>query len=263
MLRVVRDAGGHRVSSIPPGSTAWRGPDPFSMRQKLELVRAARCGAAGPDRGSARRGMSWRGSHSGSFVDQLLAGSVVHAPARIRVGANLAGREPGAVVGAAPPAAPKPRGDSGERQRCGIPACWQSPSADAHLIDAGADAVRPLAAAGVRHFATEQLVEAGSSSSRTGRLEPAEPGLFITGAISRATTPKSPAVWLTRSSRGCRSRKPRRCTARSDRIGRGSSRVKTAKAGSIDRCDKVRQTQSRQSSRSRTRKPFQPRNTRG
>jgi hypothetical protein len=48
------------------------------------------------------------------------------------------------------------------------------PSLDSRLLDAALEMYDALGAGGVRHFATEQLVE-GVVLGRTGRLKPAEP----------------------------------------------------------------------------------------
>ncbi len=143
---------------------AWRGPQPFSMRQKLELIRAT----AIPCRGAtvlldadvlARAPLD-------SFVAALRAGVLfmhkheyVLSQSRRRGNRKLWASLRGHHL----------RADD---------SMWNSgvlgiPAADRGLLDEALETYDRLAAAGIRHFATEQLV-AGIVLGRTGRLQPAE-----------------------------------------------------------------------------------------
>jgi hypothetical protein len=143
---------------------AWRGSNPFSMRHKLELARASIV----PGRQEivlldadvlARRPL-------GPFVERLRGGDLfMHKREYIlsetrRVGNRQLWREL------------KKRGF---RNDDGM---WNSgvlaiPSGDRELLDASLKMYDELGGDGVRHFATEQLVE-GVVLGRTGRLKPAE-----------------------------------------------------------------------------------------
>jgi hypothetical protein len=146
----------------------WRGADPFSMRQKLALMQTA-----WPEAGAiafldsdvlARR-------HLGSFVDRLEGGDLFMHKHEYDLGRSarrgnrelweqLRGRTFGAWE--------VREGD----------AMWNSgvlaaPAADRPLFDRALQLYDEMAAAGVRHFATEQLVE-GIVLGRTERLRPAD-----------------------------------------------------------------------------------------
>ncbi len=142
----------------------WRGPNPFSMRHKLELARASIV----PGRQEivlldadvlARRPL-------GTFVERLRAGDLfMHKREYIlsetrRVGNRKLWREL------------KQRGfrDDDGMWNSGVLAI---PAGDRDLLDASLEMYDTLGADGVRHFATEQLVE-GVVLGRTGRLKPAE-----------------------------------------------------------------------------------------
>jgi hypothetical protein len=143
---------------------AWCGPRPFSMRQKLELFRAA----AIPSRGAivlldadvlARKPLD-------AFVDRLRAGEVLmhkheYVLSRSRRSGNRA-------LWAS--LRPHDFRDDDSMWNSGVLAI---PSADRGLLDEALELYDRLGAAGVRHFATEQLVE-GVVLGRTGRLKPAE-----------------------------------------------------------------------------------------
>jgi len=147
----------------------WRGPHPFSMRQKLALMRTA-----WPDQGAivfvdadvlARVPL-------GSFVERLHGGHLFMHKHEYDLGRSarrgnralweeLRGRE-----------------FAGWQVREGD-AMWNSgvlaaPAADRGLFDQALQVYDAMGAAGIRHFATEQLVE-GLVLGRTGRLHPAEP----------------------------------------------------------------------------------------
>ena len=147
---------------------AWKGSDPFSMRQKLALLRAA-----WPDQGHivlldadvlARRNLT-------PFVTALADGRLFMHKREYQFGRtrragnrrlwhSLSGRTFGTW---------KITADD---------AMWNSGliglgARDRPLIDEALQLYDAMGAARVRHFATEQLVE-GVVLGRTGRLEPAE-----------------------------------------------------------------------------------------
>jgi hypothetical protein len=150
---------------------AWRGPQPFSMRQKLELARAT----ATPSAGAlvlldadvlARKPLD-------GFVGGLHAGGLfMHKHEYVLSQSRRRGnRKLWASLTGLPAAA----GAGGFRTDDSM---WNSgvlavPSADRGLLDEALALYDALGAAGVRHFATEQLVE-GVVLGRTGRLKPAE-----------------------------------------------------------------------------------------
>ena len=159
-----------------PRLEAWRGPRPFSMRQKLELARLASDPRRTPAAAAtvlldadviARQPLR-------SFVDRLLAGRLfmhkkeyVLSESRRRGNRELWTSLRRVPAGAAIDMAFR-RDD----------AMWNSgvlavPAADRALLDSALALYDALGDAGVRHFATEQLVE-GVVLGRTGRLEPAD-----------------------------------------------------------------------------------------
>jgi hypothetical protein len=146
----------------------WRGAEPFSMRQKLALIRAA-----WPERGGV------------VLLDADVLVRTSLAPFVIRLGAGDLFMH-------------KREYDLGRNRRTGNRRLWTSVKgrtfgrwqlrADDGMWNSGVIAARALdrslfddalelydamGAAGVRHFATEQLVE-GVVLGRTGRLHPAE-----------------------------------------------------------------------------------------
>ena len=142
----------------------WRGPNPFSMRHKLELARASfadgRQEIVLVDADVlVRRPLR-------PFVERLRGGDLfMHKREYIlsetrRVGNKKLWREL------------KKRGfrDDDGMWNSGVLAL---PSGDRGLLDAALKMYDDLGADGVRHFATEQLVE-GIVLGRTGRLKPAE-----------------------------------------------------------------------------------------
>jgi hypothetical protein len=154
---------------------AWRGPQPFSMRQKLEL---ARLGSAGiRETGAATVLLDadvLAVKPLDGFVARLRAGGLfMHKQEYVLSTSRRAGnralwrelrRLPADVAG-----------EGGFRDD---DAMWNSgvlavPAADRALLDGALDLYDRLGAAGVRHFATEQLVEA-VVLGRTGRLRPAD-----------------------------------------------------------------------------------------
>jgi hypothetical protein len=142
----------------------WRGPQPFSMRQKLELARAAGASFAGPvvvlDADVlARKPLD-------AFVAALHAGRLfMHRHEYVLSQSRRSGnRQLWASLDG-----------HGFRHDDSM---WNSgvlgvPAADRGLLDEALAWYDRLGAAGVHHFATEQLVE-GVVLGRTGRLEPAE-----------------------------------------------------------------------------------------
>jgi hypothetical protein len=150
---------------------AWRGPRPFSMRQKLELLRAAAGTATSPvvllDADVlARKPLD-------AFAGRLRAGELfMHKQEYVFSETRRTGNR--ALWGSlkalsAAPGIPEFRDDD---------SMWNSgvlaiPAADRGLLDEALAMYDALAAAGLRHPATEQLVE-GIVLGRTGRLKPAE-----------------------------------------------------------------------------------------
>jgi hypothetical protein len=155
---------------------AWRGPRPFSMRQKLELARLA----SAPDRNPPADAtvlldadvVALQPLHA--FVEQLRAGSLfMHKKEYVlSVSRRRGNRELWSSLRRLPAAA----AGNGFRND---DAMWNSgvlalPAADRGLLDSALAMYDALGAAAVRHFATEQLVE-GIVLGRTGRLKPAAP----------------------------------------------------------------------------------------
>jgi hypothetical protein len=147
-----------------PRLDAWRGPSPFSMRQKLELVRAAAVSAPGPvvllDADVLAR------TPLAPFVERLQAGDLfMHKREYVLSQSRRRGnRKLWASLRA------HDFKDDDTMWNSGVLAV---PPADRGLLDQALTLYDTLGAAGVRHFATEQLVE-GVLLGRTGRLKPAE-----------------------------------------------------------------------------------------
>jgi hypothetical protein len=143
---------------------AWRGPRPFSMRQKLELIRVAAASCSGPvvlldaDVLAHKR--------LDAFVAALHAGDLfMHKHEYVLSQSRRRGNR-------------KLWTSLREHAVRGDDSMWNSgvlavPAADRGLLDEALALYDRLDAAGVRHFATEQLVE-GIVLGRTGRLKPAE-----------------------------------------------------------------------------------------
>src|SRR5215471_895030 len=147
-----------------PRLESWRGPNPFSMRHKLELARASI--VAGRQEIVLLDADVIVRKPLGSFIERLRGGDLfMHKREYIlsetrRVGNKRLWRE---------------LQKRGFRNDDGM---WNSgvlaiPSGDRDLLDASLEMYDALGAEGVRHFATEQLVE-GIVLGRTGRLKPAE-----------------------------------------------------------------------------------------
>jgi hypothetical protein len=147
---------------------AWRGPNPFSMRQKLELLRTA-----------------WPSKGGIVFVDAdvLAVADLVSFTEQLRRGAIFMhkrefvlsrSRRPGnRRLWAQLRALPSKISATAED------AMWNSgiialPHTDRDLIDGALAMYDDLSVRGIRHFATEQLVES-LVFARTGRLTAAEP----------------------------------------------------------------------------------------
>ena len=155
--------------------TAWRGPNPFSMRQKLELARAA---TPTPESGQSRVPPAATVlldadvlalQPLGPFVRRLCAGDLfMHKKEYVLSESRRSGnRRLWASLQ-----------QSTEFEFRRDDAMWNSgvlavPARDRALLDQSIDLYDRLAAAGLRHFATEQLVE-GVIFGRTGRLQPAD-----------------------------------------------------------------------------------------
>jgi hypothetical protein len=146
----------------------WRGPEPFSMRQKLELALAATIPSIGAmvlldaDVLAARP--------LGPFADRLRAGALfMHKHEYVLSQSRRSGnRKLWEILRALPAGVGEFRDDD---------AMWNSgvlavPAQDRALLEESLALYDRLGAAGVRHFATEQLVE-GVVLGRTGRLQPA------------------------------------------------------------------------------------------
>jgi hypothetical protein len=154
---------------------AWRGPQPFSMRQKLELARAAISNHAAEPRRVPPAATVLLDADVlatkplGGFVRRLLAGEIFMHKREYVLSASRRGgnrklwtalrRLPGFSFTAAD-------------------AMWNSgvlavPTKDRALLDDAIAMYDALGAAGIRHFATEQLVE-GVVLGRTGRLQAAD-----------------------------------------------------------------------------------------
>jgi hypothetical protein len=158
-----------------PRLEAWRGPSPFSMRQKLELARAA---TPTPESGLSRTMPAATvlldadviaTKPLAPFVKRLLAGELfMHKREYVFSESHRAGN--------------RKLWSSLRRARefsfNSTDAMWNSgvlavPTADRALLDQAIDLYDSLGQAGLRHFATEQLVE-GVILGRTGRLYAAQ-----------------------------------------------------------------------------------------
>ena len=148
----------------PARLEAWRGPRPFSMRQKLELIRAAAAPAKGPVVLIDADVLAVKPLDA--FVDRLRAGDLfMHKHEYVLSQSRRSGnRKLWAAL----------RGhDFGADDSMWNSGVLAIPLADRSLLDDALSMYDALGAAGMRHFATEQLVE-GVVLGRTGRLRPAE-----------------------------------------------------------------------------------------
>jgi hypothetical protein len=151
----------------------WTGSRPFSMRQKLELMRAI----ASPSNATvlldadvlARQPLD-------RFVAGLHVGDLfMHKREYVLSRSRRSGNR---KLWASLRSLPRQAGAGGEDRFRADDSMWNSgvlaiPAGDRGLIDEALALYDTLGAAGVRHFATEQLVE-GVVLGRTGRLKPAE-----------------------------------------------------------------------------------------
>lgn len=153
---------------------AWRGPAPFSMRQKLELIRAA----AVPSKDAvvlldadvlARKPLE-------QFAVRLRAGDLfMHKHEYVLSQSRRSGNRKlwnalRALSSVARGAGEGGFGPDDSMWNSGVLAIGP---ADRGLLDEALELYDRLAVSGPRHFATEQLVE-GVVLGRTGRLKPAE-----------------------------------------------------------------------------------------
>ena len=150
----------------------WRGPDPFSMRQKLALLRAA-C----PDEGAIAL----------IDADVVARGDLARFAARLHDGELFMHKREYVLSRSSRPGNRRLWRELRARGRMleahGITltdddAMWNSgvialPARDRGLIDKALQLYDAIGAAGLRHFAAEQLVE-GLVFSRTKRLHAAE-----------------------------------------------------------------------------------------
>jgi hypothetical protein len=148
--------------------SGWRGPDPFSMRQKLELARAATNPSI--DAMVLLDADVVATQPLGPFVERLRGGTLfMHKREYVFSQSRRTGnRQLWETLRALPTAVGQFRDDD---------AMWNSgvlavPAQDRALLEESLELYDRLGAAGVRHFATEQLVEA-VVMGRTGRLHPA------------------------------------------------------------------------------------------
>ena len=158
-----------KVRVLTPGELQrWIGPEPFSMRQKLEAARAVMPGdgaLAFLDADVVALG------DLSPFVAALTAGGLVMHKREFELGASTraGNRKLWAEL--------EPR-TFGEWRFGPADAMWNSgvlalPAADAGLLRDALELYDAMGAAGVRHFATEQLA-VGLVLGRTGRLRPGE-----------------------------------------------------------------------------------------
>jgi hypothetical protein len=154
----------------------WKGPRPFSMRQKLELARAA---IPSPDAGLSRTPPA---ATVLLDADVLAVQPLAPFAARLR-GGELFMHKKEYVLSESRRAGNRQLWSSLRRSpRFAFrddDAMWNSgvlavPAADRGLLDDAITLYDTLGADGLRHFATEQLVE-GVVLGRTGRLHPADP----------------------------------------------------------------------------------------
>jgi hypothetical protein len=148
---------------------AWRGPEPFSMRQKLLLLRTA-----WPDEGAvalldadvlARADLS-------PFVEGLRAGGLfMHKHEYTLSRSRRAGNRKLWKALRRTPIEGYTPSDEDAMWNSGVIA---APAGDRPRLDEAIALYDEMGRRGVRHFATEQLVE-GIAFGRTGRLRAAEP----------------------------------------------------------------------------------------
>lgn len=160
----------------------WRGPQPFSMRQKLELARAAiPHGGSGLGRTIPAAVVLLDADvlalkPLNGFVERLHRGDLfMHKKEYVlsesrRNGDRKLWRALGAFEKQGRPLPDALFSDDAAMWNSGVLAV---PAPDRPLLDSALELYDRLGSSGVRHFATEQLVE-GVVLGRTGRLKPAE-----------------------------------------------------------------------------------------
>jgi hypothetical protein len=155
---------------------AWRGPEPFSMRQKLELARFAASDAVSQAERLVLLDADVLATRQlDSFAERLRDGDLfMHKREYVLArSARRGNRKLWAAVQKFDRA-----GRRQERVFSLSSVMWNSgvlalPTSDRMLLDEALRLYDELGSAGVRHFATEQLVES-VVFGRTGRLRPAE-----------------------------------------------------------------------------------------
>jgi hypothetical protein len=156
------------IYAVTPGQvSAWQGPQPFSMRSKLEVLRAT-----APASGALvlLDADTLAVADLSPMVSALARGALFMHKREFELGRSRRRGNRGLWQGLGD------RTFGGWRFRPDD-AMWNSgvigiPAADLALIGVALDLYDAMAAAGVRHFATEQLV-AGVVLGRTGRLREA------------------------------------------------------------------------------------------
>jgi hypothetical protein len=158
-----------RIRVLTPGElNGWRGTAPFSMRQKLEAARAAM-----PSEGALvfLDADTLAATDLSPLVQALADGALLMHKREFELGESrrrgnrqLWSELQGRIFGGWEFRAEDAMWNSGV---LGLTA------GDAGLLDAALSLYDAMANAGIRHFATEQLV-AGLVLARTGRLRPAE-----------------------------------------------------------------------------------------
>ena len=148
----------------PARLEAWRGPAPFSMRQKLELIRAA--AVPGKDATVLLDADVLARKPLDAFVARLRAGDLfMHKHEYVLSQSRRSGnRKLWAAL--------RTRGLGADDSMWNSGVLAIGPS-DRGLLDEALAMYDALAVSGPRHFATEQLVE-GVVLGRTGRLKPAD-----------------------------------------------------------------------------------------
>lgn len=159
-----------RIRVLAPGELdAWRGPSPFSMRQKIEATRTV---------------MPSTGALVFLDADTLATADLAPLVAALEDG-GLFMHKREFELGASRRRGNRQLWEGLQGRTFGgwefraDDAMWNSgvlalPAEDASLLEHALSLYDAMAAAGIRHFATEQLV-AGLVMSRTGRLRSAEP----------------------------------------------------------------------------------------
>ena len=158
-----------KVRVLTPGELkTWMGPQPFSMRQKLEAARAVM-----PADGELAflDADTLATTDLGPFAASLASGALLMHKREFELGASRRAGNRKLWAGL--------EGRTfGRWQFTATDSMWNSGvlalrAADADLLDDALVLYDSMGEAGIRHFATEQLV-VGTIFGRTGRLRPAE-----------------------------------------------------------------------------------------